>query len=99
MVCGKKKVVDKAASKPKDQGIKFWEVLKYADRKQKMLAYVGLSCSIAAGAAMPCMALIAGNGIQVYDPESNEEERNLGVRNLVIIAGVVAIILWTASYF
>ena len=35
MACGRKKVADKAAGKPKEKGIKFTEILKYADKKQK----------------------------------------------------------------
>ena len=98
MACGrKKKVANEGPPKPK--GIKPWEIMKYADRKQKCLFYTGVTCSILAGCFMPCMALIAGQGLAVYDPGSTEDERDEGVRNLAIIASVVSGGLWLTSYF
>lgn len=78
--------------------IKIHEILKHADKKQKCIAAVGILSSVIAGAAVPGVALIAGQGISIYDPRSDDEKRESSVMTLVIMCAIVSGVMFTFAY-
>jgi hypothetical protein len=63
--CRKKK---EGEQPPAVEKIKLHEIFKYATRKQKIIGTLGFLGGIVAGLTMPCISLIMGDGVAVFDP-------------------------------
>lgn len=73
-------------------------LMKFFSTKDKLMALVGVICSVLAGLLLPSIAIVMGELIAIYDPRSTPEEINEGIEYLIKVICGIAITLWVLSY-
>lgn len=77
--------------------IKLWHITRFASPKTKLVYRFGFFFTVIAGIASPFISLIMGYGIQVYDPQGTDESIKSAMYDLMIMAAVVATVLWISA--
>lgn len=90
---------EKKPKQPKPESIRFCEIYKYADRKQRCIGLTGMFFACLSGLIMPTMSIVMGRAVALFNPQSTDDERWTNATELVIIAASIASTTWIFGYF
>ena len=75
-----------------------FSAFKYGSRCDKFMVFCGVLSSIISGLFMPSIALVMGDIVAIFDPNSPVEKVREELWGLLKMIGVLASILWVFGY-